>query len=64
MPGQRGPELITSEADVTDLSRQMLSGSTSAIVHPGEFYLALDSGPELFIKPSDPVKPKILAVDP
>src|SRR5262249_53326587 len=59
MPGQRGPELVTCEADVTDLSRQMISGSTSAIVHPGEFYLAVDPGPERFMKPGDPVKPKI-----
>jgi alpha-2-macroglobulin len=64
MPGQRGPEIVTGEADVTDLSRQMISGSTSAIVHPGEFYVALDPGPDLFLKPGDPVKPKILAVDP
>ncbi|MFO0762492.1 MAG: MG2 domain-containing protein [Byssovorax sp.] len=64
MPGQRGPELVTCEADVTDLSRQMISGSTSAIVHPGEFYLGMNAGPDLFVKPSDPVKPQILAVDP
>jgi hypothetical protein len=64
MPGQRGPELVTCEADITDLSRQMISASTSAIVHPGEFYVALDGGADLFLKPGDPAKPRVLAIDP
>ncbi|MEO7330308.1 MAG: MG2 domain-containing protein, partial [Minicystis sp.] len=64
LPGQRGAELVTCEADITDLSRQMLSGSTSAIVHPGEFYVALNPGADFFVKPTDTVKPQILAVDP
>jgi uncharacterized protein YfaS (alpha-2-macroglobulin family) len=64
MPGQRGAELVTCEADVTDLSRQMISGSSSAIVHPGEFYVALNPGPDFFVKAADAVKPQILAVDP
>jgi hypothetical protein len=64
LPGQHGPELVTCEADVTDLSRQMLSGSSSAIVHPGEFYVALNAGPDFFVKATDAVKPQVLAVDP
>jgi uncharacterized protein YfaS (alpha-2-macroglobulin family) len=64
MPGQRGAELVTCEADVTDISRQALSGSTSAIVHPADFYVALKAGADLFVKAGDTVKPEILAVDP
>ncbi len=64
LPGQRGAEIVTAEADVTDLSRQTISGSTSAIVHPGEFYVAVKAGPDLFVKATDPLKPEILAVDP
>jgi len=64
MPGQRGPELVTAEADVTDLSRQTIAGSTSALVHPGEIYLALKPGADLFVKSTDTVKPEVLAVDP
>jgi hypothetical protein len=64
MPGQRGPELVTVEADVTDLSRQTIAGSTSAVVHPGEIYLAIKSGADLFVKSTDAVKPEVLAVDP
>jgi hypothetical protein len=64
MPGQRGPEMVTCEADITDLSRQMISASTSAVVHPGEFYVAIDGGADLFLKPGDPAKPRVLTVDP
>ncbi|MEP7120603.1 MAG: MG2 domain-containing protein [Byssovorax sp.] len=64
MPGQRGAEMVTCEADITDLSRQMISASTSAVVHPGEFYIALDGGADLFLKPGDPAKPRVLTVDP
>lgn len=64
MPGQRGPELVSCEADVTDLSRQTIAGSTSALVHPAEFYVALRPGADLFVKSTDTVKPEVLAVDP
>jgi uncharacterized protein YfaS (alpha-2-macroglobulin family) len=64
MPGQRGPEQITCEASVADLSRQTLSGSTTAIVHPAEFYLGLDSGGSFFVSAGQAVKPRVLAADP
>src|SRR6185295_487591 len=31
LPGQRGPELISAGAEVTDISRQSIAASTSAI---------------------------------
>ncbi len=64
MPGQVGAELVTAEASVTDLSRQTLSGSTTAVVHPGEFYVGLRTGADLFIKATDALKPEVLAVEP
>ena len=64
MPGQRGPELVSLEADVTDLSRQTIAGSTSAIVHPAEIYLGLRAGDDLFVKAADPLHPQVIAVDP
>src|SRR5262249_55954485 len=64
LPGQQGPEIVTAEASVTDLSRQTIAASTSAVVHPGEFYVALDPGADLFVKETDPIKPKVLAADP
>lgn len=65
MPGQHGAEAVTCEASVTDLSRQELSGSSTAIVHPAAFYLALRNPSEdFFIKSGDSIKPEVLAVDP
>lgn len=63
MPGQRGPELAICEAEITDLSRQALAGGTTAIVHPGEFYVALDTGEDWFLGKGDKVNPRVLAVD-
>jgi hypothetical protein len=64
MPGQRGPESVLCEAEVSDLSRQAVAGRTSAIVHPGEFYLALRATPGTFLADGDTVKPEVFAVDP
>jgi alpha-2-macroglobulin len=64
MPGQRGPERVTCEVEVTDLNRQAVGKSASAIVHPGEVYVALKSNIDSFGKPNVAVKPEILAVDP
>ena len=64
MPGQRGPERVTCETEVTDISRQAIAGSASVIVHPGEFYVALKSGVEYFSLPGVAARPSILAVDP
>src|SRR4051812_1225908 len=32
LPAQHGPEIVTAEANVTDLSRQTIAGSTTAVV--------------------------------
>jgi uncharacterized protein YfaS (alpha-2-macroglobulin family) len=64
MPGQHGAELVTAEASVTDLARQTISGSTSAVVHPGDFYVGVRAGADLFVKAGAPVKPEVVAVEP
>jgi hypothetical protein len=64
LPGQRGPEGVTAEAEVTDVSRQSIAGSTTAIVHPAEFYVALKSGADLFVDAGKPLSPEVFAVDP
>ena len=51
LPAQRGPELLSAEVEVSDVSRQSIAGSTSAIVHPAEFYLALKE-PEDYFAPA------------
>lgn len=63
MPGQRGAEIVTCEAEITDVSRQAIAGSSTAIVHPAEFYVALRE-PERFARAGDVIRPEILAVDP
>ena len=63
MPGQRGTETVTAEAEVTDVARQSIASSSTAIVHPAEFYVAIKE-PALFVKAGDTVSPEILAVDP
>ena len=64
LPGMRGTERVHCEAEVTDLSRQAVASSSTAIVHPAEFYVALQTGTEGFAKSGDDLSPKILTVDP
>ncbi|HEX7451882.1 MAG TPA: alpha-2-macroglobulin family protein, partial [Polyangiaceae bacterium] len=64
LPGQRGPELLTAEAEVTDVSRQSIAGSTSAIVHPAEFYLGLKEPEDYFAPAPGKLTTQVLALSP
>ncbi|MDZ4064774.1 MAG: MG2 domain-containing protein, partial [Coriobacteriia bacterium] len=64
LPGMRGTERVNCEADVTDLSRQSVASSSTAIVHPAAFYLALQTGTEGFAESGTDLSPRVLAVDP
>lgn len=64
LPGQRTTERVTCEVEVTDVSRQALASSTTAIVHPGSFYVALAPATDSFVKAGDKVGVAVLAVDP
>ncbi|HVY45881.1 MAG TPA: MG2 domain-containing protein [Minicystis sp.] len=64
MPGQRRAEVVTCEAEVTDVSRQAIAGSSTALVHPGAFYVALKPSDDVFVKAKEPVNVQVLAVDP
>jgi uncharacterized protein YfaS (alpha-2-macroglobulin family) len=64
MPGQLEPERVSAEAEITDISRQALSGNSATLVHPGEFYIALKPGFDFFAKPNVAAQPEVLAVDP
>ena len=61
LPGQRGPELVTIEADVTDLARRTQSGQSTVLVHPAEFYLGIKL-PESFVKATALVSPELIAL--
>jgi uncharacterized protein YfaS (alpha-2-macroglobulin family) len=64
LPGQQGPELLTAETEVTDVSRQSLAGSTSAIVHPAEFYVGLKEPEDFFVSAPGKVVTSVLAFTP
>ena len=54
MPHQRGPELISFEAEVRDVSRQAIAARASVIVHPAQFYLALAPPKDTFLEHGKP----------
>lgn len=63
LPGQRGPEALDCHVDIHDVSRQVVSASTTAIVHPGEHYLgiALDTW---FVSAKTRLSPTVIAATP
>lgn len=63
MPGQRGPEMVTANVDVTDLSRQVVSTSTTALVHPAEYYVGVLLA-DAFVASGTKLEPKFIAVTP
>ncbi|MBI3203583.1 MAG: Ig-like domain-containing protein [Myxococcales bacterium] len=62
MPAQRGPELVTLDAEVTDVSRQALGGSTSAVVHPATFYVGLKQLDDYFVTAPGKVAAAVVAL--
>jgi uncharacterized protein YfaS (alpha-2-macroglobulin family) len=64
LPGQRGTEAVTFEAEVTDASRQVLAGRSTVLVHPAEFYLALAPPRDLFVDRGAKLRPTAFAVEP
>ncbi|MCB9577944.1 MAG: Ig-like domain-containing protein [Polyangiaceae bacterium] len=64
MPGQRNTEIVTVDAEVTDVSRQTVAGSTAALVHPASFYLGVQDLPDYFVDAPGNVKASIVALTP
>nr|PZN28832.1 MAG: hypothetical protein DIU78_01695 [Pseudomonadota bacterium] len=63
LPGQRSPELVTFEAEVTDVARTTSAGRASVLVHPAAFYVALEPI-DGFVHPPTELRPRVLAVSP
>jgi hypothetical protein len=61
--GQRGPELLRLDAEVTDVSRQSVATSTSAIVHPASFYVGLKQDGSSFVNAPSKLEPRAVAFD-
>lgn len=64
LPSQRGPEVVSFDAEVTDVSRQALSGGTSAVVHPGAFYVGLSRLEDYFVDAPGQLVTKVLTFAP
>jgi uncharacterized protein YfaS (alpha-2-macroglobulin family) len=64
LPGQRGPELLRIDAEVTDISRRSVASSGSALVHPAAFYVGIKAGSDSFVEAPGVVAPEVLALDP
>lgn len=64
LPGQRGTELLRVDAEVTDVSRRSVAGSTSALVHPAAFYVGLKMGPAGFVEAPGTVRPEVVTLTP
>lgn len=63
MPGQIGPEVVRCALDVTDITRQTISTSTVAIVHPAEHYVGVELDRNVG-QAKKKVSPKFVAVKP
>jgi uncharacterized protein YfaS (alpha-2-macroglobulin family) len=64
MPNQHGPEHVTIEAEVTDLSRQSTANRATVMVHPAEFYVALKQPENLFVESGAKIDANVRAVEP
>lgn len=64
LPGQRGAELVRLEAEVTDATRQSLSGSSARVVHPAAFYVGIKSPTGWFVDVPGKLAPRLIAVTP
>jgi alpha-2-macroglobulin len=64
LQGQRGPELLVLSAEVTDVSRQAIAGSSSAIVHPAAHYVGIRPPSDYFVDAPGEVRPKLVALSP
>ncbi len=64
LPGQRGPEMVSVDAEVTDVSRQSVGGGTTAIVHPAEFYIGIKNPDDYFVDAPGKFHAGIVALTP
>jgi len=64
LPGQRGPTHVVATVEVTDAAHQTLGGAASVLVHPGDFYVALERPKDWFFTAPGVVEPRVLAVSP
>lgn len=64
LPGQRGPELVSFDAEVTDVSRQTVASSSSAVVHAADLYVGLAYPDPYFVEAPAKLSAKVLVATP
>jgi uncharacterized protein YfaS (alpha-2-macroglobulin family) len=64
LPTMHGAEVVSIEAEVEDVSRQTIAGRTSAIVHPGEFYVGMKPAAQTFVPKGQALRPELAAIEP
>ncbi len=64
LPGQRGPERVELDAEITDASRQAQSARGSILVHAASFYLGLERPKSYFIDAPGNFEPQVVALRP
>ena len=64
LDAMRGPERVTFESEVQDLTRRAVAGRVSVLVHPAEFYVGLALPGERFVDATRAFAPRVLAVEP
>jgi hypothetical protein len=63
-PGQAGPELIECEATVHDINYELAGSTSTALVHPGEVYVALERPGRRLLAPGESITPRVLTPTP
>ncbi len=63
MPGQIGPEQVRADLEVTDLTRQVIGTTTTAVVHPAEHYVGVRLD-ERFVAAGTVLTPEFVAMTP
>lgn len=63
LPGQVGPEVVRCDSEITDLTRQVIGTSTTAIVHPAEHYVGI-ALQDRFVAAGTALSPTFVAVRP
>ncbi|HEX3770772.1 MAG TPA: MG2 domain-containing protein [Polyangiaceae bacterium] len=64
LPRMRGPELVTFETEVEDLTHQTVAKRAAVRVHPAAFYLGVARPTSRFLAVGAPVPARIAAIDP
>jgi alpha-2-macroglobulin len=64
LPKQEGAENVSFDAEVEDLSRQTIASQATVLVHPAEFYVALERPKETFVALNTPLRAGVAAVEP